>query len=86
MIQPSRLGNRGRILGAVALILNEILNLNIPAYAAVEEEPVSFKPNSQYSRNHWGVAIQPTPNVYLDKIHSKSGYRMGISSLPVHSF
>lgn len=40
VIQPSRLGNRGRILGAVALILNEILNLNIPAYAAVEEEPV----------------------------------------------
>ena len=39
LIIPSKLGNRGRILGAVALILNEILNLNIPAYAAAEEEP-----------------------------------------------
>ncbi|MDX9755330.1 MAG: ROK family transcriptional regulator [bacterium] len=32
-IQPSLMGNRCRIMGAVALILNEILSLNIPAYA-----------------------------------------------------
>ncbi len=33
IIQPSVLADRSRVMGAVALILNEILHLNIPGYA-----------------------------------------------------
>lgn len=37
IIQPSKLGNRCRIMGAVALILDEVLNLNIPIHSHFSE-------------------------------------------------